>query len=103
MNWSNTSITAIVPNGATSGAVVVTGGGLQSNGAAFTVLVPTISSLSPASGAPGASVTITGTNFGASAGTVTFNGLTATITSWSETSIAVTVPAGATTGNVVVS
>src|SRR5262249_54146471 len=34
--------------------------------------------------------------------TVTFNGTTATPTSWSATSIVVPVPAGATTGNVVV-
>ena len=49
-------------------------------------------------------MTITGTNFGATQGTstVTFNGTAATATSWSATSIAVTVPSGATTGNVVV-
>ena len=49
-------------------------------------------------------MTITGTNFGATQGTstVTFNGTTATPTSWSATSIVVPVPAGATTGNVVV-
>ena len=66
---------------------------------------PSISSLSPISGAVGSSVTITGTNFGASKGTstVAFNGTTATsITSWSNTSIVAVVPTGATTGNVVV-
>ena len=49
-------------------------------------------------------MTITGTNFGATKGTstVTFNGTTATPTTWSATSIVVPVPAGATTGNVVV-
>jgi chitodextrinase len=52
----------------------------------------------------GAAVTITGTNFGATQGTSTvkFNGTTATPTSWSATSITTQVPAGATTGNVVV-
>lgn len=66
---------------------------------------PIITSLSPTSGVVGASVTIAGTNFGSTQGTstVTFNGTTATtITSWSATSIVATVPAGATTGNVVV-
>jgi len=65
---------------------------------------PSITSLSPTVGPVGTSVTITGTNFGASQGTstVTFNGTTATPTSWTATSIAVPVPAGATTGNVVV-
>src|SRR5215472_15779881 len=62
---------------------------------------PTINSLSPNSGPVGTLVTITGTNFGSS-GTVTFNGTTATTTSWTSTSIATSVPAGAMTGNVVV-
>jgi len=65
---------------------------------------PNLTSLSPTSGAVGSSVTITGTNFGASQGTstVTFNGTTATPTSWTATSIVAPVPSGATTGNVVV-
>lgn len=65
---------------------------------------PTVTSLNPTSGPVGTSVTITGTNFGATQGTstVTFNGTMATPTSWSATSIVVPVPAGATTGNVVV-
>jgi hypothetical protein len=50
---------------------------------------PAISSLSPASGAVGASVTISGSNFGSSQGasTVKFNGKTATISSWSASTI----------------
>src|SRR5262249_57820190 len=65
---------------------------------------PTITSLSPGSGAIGTPVTITGTNFGATQGTstVTFNGTTATPTSWSATSIVAPVPAGATAGPVAV-
>jgi hypothetical protein len=62
---------------------------------------PSITSVSPNSGPVGTAVTITGTNFG-SGGTVQFNQTTATVTNWSQTSIATTVPAGATTGNVVV-
>ena len=65
---------------------------------------PTITSLSPNSGALGTPVTISGTNFGSSQGTstVTFNGTPATTTSWSSTSIVATVPANATTGDVIV-
>jgi IPT/TIG domain len=37
-SWGNTSISAIVPTGATSGSVVVTMSGVASNGVAFTVL-----------------------------------------------------------------
>src|SRR5207302_38654 len=71
----------------------------------FTVVSPpSITSLSMTTGAVGAAVTITGANFGSTQGSglVSFNGTTATVTSWSATSIAVTVPSGATTGNVVV-
>jgi large repetitive protein len=106
-SWSVTSIAATVPVGATTGNVVVTVGGLASNGSPFTiVLPPAITTLSQTSGAVGLSLTITGTNFGAAQGTskVAFNGVNATaITSWSATSIVATVPVGAATGNVVVS
>ena len=64
--------------------------------------VPTITNLNPRSGSVGTQVTITGTGFGPSMGTVKFNGMAATPTSWSSTSIVTAVPIGATTGNVVV-
>jgi IPT/TIG domain-containing protein len=106
MNWTDTSIVVPVPNGATTGNVVVTVGGVASNGVSFTVsaTAPSITSLSPASGVVGTSVTIMGTNFGASKGssTVKFNGTTATPASWTAASIVVPVPSAATTGNVVV-
>jgi Concanavalin A-like lectin/glucanases superfamily/IPT/TIG domain/Putative Ig domain len=70
----------------------------------YTSSLPSITSLSPSSGPPGTSVTITGANFGSTKGssTVTFNGTAAGVTSWSATTIVVTVPAGATSGNVIV-
>ena len=72
--------------------------------AAISSTVPTITSLSTASGAVGAPVTITGTNFGSTQGssTMTFNGTAATVMSWNAASLVTSVPAGATTGNVVV-
>lgn len=57
--------------------------------------------LSPASGPVGTTVTITGQNFGSS-GSVRFNGIVASTSSWSSTSIIATVPVGATSGPVVV-
>jgi hypothetical protein len=87
---------------------VVTVGGEASNGFSFTVTssapTPTISNIQPNPAAVGTSVTITGTNFGASRGTsaVTFNGTAATPTSWGASSIVVPVPTGATSGPVVV-
>jgi hypothetical protein len=103
--WANTSIKVPVPAGATTGDVVVTVNGVPSNGVSFTVLpTPSITSLTPSSGPVGAVVTIAGTNFGATQGTstVVFNKATAAPTIWSDASIQVPVPAGATTGDVVV-
>ena len=69
-SWSATSIVATVPTGATTGNVVVNASGVNSNGVSFTVVAaPSITSLSPTSGAVGASVTITGANFGSTQGT----------------------------------
>jgi hypothetical protein len=64
---------------------------------------PSLSSVSPSSGAPGTVVTIAGSNLGTapSGSNVTFNGVAATVTSWSPTSIVAPVPSGATTGSVV--
>src|SRR2546429_675270 len=103
--WGASSIAVTVPNGATTGNVVVNTSGVASNGVNFTVLpTPSITNLSVMSGAVGTPVTITGTNFGSTQGssTVTFNGTATTPTNWSATSITVPVPSGATTGNVVV-
>jgi hypothetical protein len=99
-NW-NWTITSVGNNSyaAVAAAFKGAGGGTQAPAA-----TPTIATVSPTSGPVGTVVTISGTNFGASQGTstVTFNGTAASPTSWSSTSIAVPVPAGATTGNVVV-
>jgi hypothetical protein len=61
---------------------------------------PVVTSVSPLSGIPGASVTINGTNFGATAAqnTVYFGTTKGTITSVSSTQMNVTVPAGAQYG-----
>ena len=103
--WSATTIVAPVPSGATSGNVIVSVNGTASTGVPFTVLQdPSITSLSATSATIGASVTIVGTNFGSAQGTSTvmFNGVTATPTSWTPSSIVTPVPFGATTGNVIV-
>ena len=105
-SWSATSIKVPVPTGATTGDVVVTVGGVQSNQYAFEVgtAAPNITSISPTSGAVGTAVTLKGTGFGSSQGTstVAFNQASGAPTSWSATQIKVPVPAGATSGSVVV-
>jgi hypothetical protein len=63
---------------------------------------PTIASLSPTAGVPGLTVKITGTNFGPTPGTVTFNETTASVVNWTDSLIVAKVPSGASTGNVVV-
>ena len=67
-------------------------------------LSPNIVSVVQAAATVGTSVIISGTYFGPSQGTstVTFNGVTASPTSWTDTRIAVPVPSGATSGPVVV-
>jgi regulation of enolase protein 1 (concanavalin A-like superfamily) len=65
---------------------------------------PNISSISPASGPVGTPVVITGTGFGSPQGgsQVTLSGAPVTINSWGATSISITIPAGATSGPLVV-
>ena len=102
---SATSITATVPVGATSGLVsVTTPGGTASSPSAFTVTTPpppapVVSGVSPASGVVGSSVTVSGSNL-AGASAVKFNGVSASFTVVSTTSITATVPTGATSGPV---
>jgi hypothetical protein len=110
---------AVVQNGSFSCAVTLASGANQvqvnaadraGNGASVTLSVtfavpaPAITNLSPASGPPGTLVTITGTNFGATQGssTVTFDGVSVTVASWTATQIVVTVPIGAASGNFLV-
>ena len=63
-----------------------------------------IDSVAPGSGAPGTTVSITGSGFAPTPGanTVLFNGATSTVISATASTLAVTVPAGASTGRIVV-
>lgn len=104
VSWSNAQIIASVASGTGSGPVEVCVSGYWSNSVGFTVN-PSISGVSPGSGPVGSSVTVSGANFGTTQGssTIVFNGTPATTTlSWSDTSVSVPVPTGATSGNVVV-
>jgi IPT/TIG domain len=106
-SYTNTSIVVAVPAGAVTGPVFLELVNVDSNAIAFTVsapTTPTIISLTPSSGGIGISVTIAGTNFGATQGTsvVTFNGIAASVTSWSSSSIVAIVPLMTTTGPVIV-
>ncbi|MGQ9677111.1 MAG: IPT/TIG domain-containing protein [Chloroflexota bacterium] len=63
---------------------------------------PVITSLTPDHGAIGTSIVIAGSNFGSSEGSVYFGSIRATVSAWADTAITVTVPAGATSCDVVV-
>lgn len=102
-----TTITAIMPEGSTDGNLTVISDGLVSNGLPYTVIqpiIPTITSIDPITGKIGSTVIITGTDFSTTPmeNDVRFNGTQATVTESTATTITTTVPAGATTGNVIV-
>src|SRR5262249_5767874 len=92
---TSTRTTATVPAAATTGPITVTTP-FGSAASAFAV-APRITGFTPAGGAVGASVVISGANFtGATA--VRFNGILATFHVDSSAQITATVPANATTG-----
>ena len=104
-SWTSTQIVATLPGSVPSGSgpVTVTVNSIVSNAnVIFTAVNPIITALSPSSGAPGGTVFVNGTGFGAWNGQVYFNGLSAYILSWTNTSIQVWVPSGATTGPVTI-
>lgn len=101
---SATQITVTVPEGALTGFIKVTNpGGSDESTLTFRILgnEPQVSGFSPKFGPAGTQVTLTGVNL-ANVTNVTFNGTKATFTAAQETSLVATVPAGATTGPIVV-
>lgn len=103
-SWADTQIVTVLPSGMPPGnyypdAIV---GGLDTfTSSPFTVTsAPVLSSISPATGGIGATVTLTGSAFGNSQGqsTVRFNGIVATITNWGPSTITARVPAGLNPG-----
>jgi RHS repeat-associated protein len=102
--WTNNNITVTAPSGATTGYVVVSVNGVPSAGQMFTY-TPSITSLSPIPVLADGIITIGGNNFGSPLPTdnVAFNGVSATINAWVNTSITAVVPGNVTAGTVVVS
>ena len=100
------SLAVTVPTGATTGRISVTVGAATATSAQdFTVVIPgapTIASFSPASGAAGTTVAVTGTNFDIAAGgtTVKLNGVTATANVTTATDLTFTVPGAVATGRI---
>ena len=102
--FSGNNLLAVVPGGASSGPItVVTPSGVATSTNSFTLtaaLPPAVTGFIPESGAVGASVLITGSNF-AGVSAVQFNGVNATYALFANTLTAY-VPAGASTGPITV-
>lgn len=98
---SATRIQAVVPAGALSSALAVTGlGGTGYSTTPFTVLPPAVSTFSPASGQVGTLVTINGTGFTGATSVKFGTRATTSITVVSATRITALVPVGATSGGI---
>lgn len=99
-SWSDTQVVAQVGPGATSGNAQILQNGVFSNGVAFTVPLPTVTAISPSSGASGTSVTFTGSGFGSTqgSGAVWLGGTNGVVQSWSDTQVVATVAPSAISG-----
>jgi uncharacterized delta-60 repeat protein len=98
---NNNLIHAVVPANATTGKIsATTPGGTADSSTNFTVILqPRIASFSPATGAPGTLVTLSGNNL--SGASVAFNGTPATsVTQVSSFQVRAVVPVGATSGKI---
>ena len=111
--WENARIVVRVPRKAVTGPVLVKSGPRTKTVGAFTVEVPTVKEVSPATASPGQIVQIVGKNFGPTMGQkdsemqfgvneVLINGIAAEVVRWRDTRIEVKVPSNATTGPLLV-
>lgn len=100
---TSTTLTVRVPAGATTGPLTLATADGATRRPSFTVFQPpTLTSVTPGEGRPGAVVTLAGTHFAAVAtqDTVTFNGVPAFVRQATTTSLQVEVPPGATLGTI---
>lgn len=103
---TSTTITATVPNFASSGMITVEIGGLIATSANDFTVIPQarVSNFTPTLGVIGAIVNITGSGFSTviAENEVKFNGVAANVTDATTTQLTVTVPAGASHGYITV-
>lgn len=102
---TTTTLTVAVPAGAATGKISVTTNGLTATSSNdFAISDPTFISFAPVRALSGATVTISGSNFSpvANLNVVKFNGVNATVSTASATSLSVVVPNSSTTGKITV-
>jgi YD repeat-containing protein len=100
-----TQLVVTVPGSATTGNIVVTTPTATDTGPSLTILTPlAVSSFTPAIGAPGTSVSVSGTSFqtGVANNRVSFNLKRAVLSSATSTALGTTVPTGATSGRLTI-
>jgi hypothetical protein len=103
---SSTQVSLTVPAGAVDATFTLhTPNGTATSAATFAVdnVAATnlaINVFSPFQGVTGTTVTLSGTAFGSTQGSIKFNGIAATVVSWADTQVQVTSPAGNATGNI---
>jgi hypothetical protein len=99
-SWSDGAVVALVAAGSATGSARVLQNGVMSNAVPFTVDALQITSLSPASGAPGTSVTISGSGFGSAQGSgiVLLGSAAGQVTGWSDSVVVATVASTAVSG-----
>ncbi len=95
---SPTQLTTTVPTAAVSGPITVTNAGGATQSDTFHVL-PHVTTLAPASGVAGTSVSVSGTGLGG-ASDVSFGGVSAQVVSIAATKVVAKVPAAAPVGTV---
>lgn len=102
--WTDRSVSLVVPDTAVSKAalVLVRSPDFAGIGAGTLEVVARIDSVAPTAAAVGDAVTLSGGGFGSTPGTVQLGSVSLPVTSWSPTSITVTVADGATSGALVV-
>lgn len=100
VSWADAKIVATVARNSTSGVARVHQAGVWSNSVSFSVSTAAISTVTPTSGVPGGTVTITGSRFGESQGNgqVWLGSASGVVQSWSDTRIVALVDAAATSG-----
>ncbi len=99
-SWSDTQVVATVGPGAATGSAQILQNGVMSNAIPFTVNLPHITGVSPASGAFGTTVTITGSGFGSiqGSGAVWLGSTNGVVQSWSDNQVMAAVAFNALTG-----